>query len=258
MSEQEFPSSIGAAAGAPGLSQWQRVANTFVAPSKTFTDIKRGNRSWWLPLIIMAVVGYIFLAVITYKVGWPQVVDSMIHLTPKLEDQLSKLTPDQVATQKKFMMYPMVGAFIANPVVTLIVVALGSLGLWGTINFVFGGKATYKSVFAVWFYASLPSIIKSLLGVVVIFAGSAPESFNINNFAPTNLAAFIFPNPLEANKALYVVANWLDFTSIWTLVLLAIGTAIVAGVKRSSGYIAVLGWWAIFLLISVGYAVATS
>jgi len=29
-------------------------------------------------------------------------------------------------------------------------------------------------------------------------------------------------------------------------------------VKRSSGYIAVFGWWAIFVLISVGWALATS
>jgi len=36
------------------------------------------------------------------------------------------------------------------------------------------------------------------------------------------------------------------------------GIAIVAGVKRSSGYIAVFGWWALIVLISVGYAAATS
>jgi hypothetical protein len=34
------------------------------------------------------------------------------------------------------------------------------------------------------------------------------------------------------------------------------GTAIVAKVKRSSGYIAVFGWWAIFVLIGVGWAAA--
>ena len=36
---------------APGLSQWQRVTNTFTAPSKTFEDIKRGNKSWWMPFL---------------------------------------------------------------------------------------------------------------------------------------------------------------------------------------------------------------
>jgi hypothetical protein len=101
-------------------------------------------------------------------------------------------------------------------------------------------------------YASLPGIIKSLLGTVVIFAGTAPESFNLKNFAPTNVGSFL--NPLETNAALYKLASALDFTTIWTMVLLGIGIATVAKVKRSSGYIAVFGWWALFVLIGVGWA----
>ncbi len=90
--------------------------------------------------------------------------------------------------------------------------------------------------------------------MIVIFAGTAPESFNIKNFAPTNIGAFL--NPLETNKALYALATSLDVVTIWSLVLLAIGTAMVAGVKRNSGYIAVFGWWAIFVIIGVGTAAA--
>ena len=49
----------------------------------------------------------------------------------------------------------------------------------------------------------------------------------------------------------------MDVVTIWTLVLLGMGTAIVAGVKRNSGYIAVFGWWAIFVLVSVAIAAIT-
>ncbi len=63
----------------------------------------------------------------------------------------------------------------------------------GTINFGFGGRAKFGSVLAVWMYAMLPSIFKTLLGIVVIYAGAAPESFNIKNFAPTNVGAFLNP-----------------------------------------------------------------
>jgi hypothetical protein len=82
----------------------------------------------------------------------------------------------------------------------------------------------------------------------------APESFNIKNFAPTNLGAFL--DPVETNKALYSLATSLDVLTIWTLVLMGIGIATVAGVKRSSGYIAVFGWWAIIVLLGVGWAAA--
>jgi hypothetical protein len=155
----------------------------------------------------------------------------------------------------KISLYITEGIFIANPLLLLAILALGSLGLWGTINFAFGGKASYGSIFAVWMYAGLPGILKVLLGVIVIFAGTAPESFNIKNYAPTNLGAFL--NPLETNAALYSLASAIDITTIWTLVLLGIGTAMVAGVKRTSGYIAVFGWWAIFVIIGVGIAAVT-
>jgi hypothetical protein len=107
----------------------------------------------------------------------------------------------------------------------------------------------------VWFFANLPTIFKSLLGTIVIFAGAAPETFNIKNFAPTNLGAFL--NPIETNKALYSLASSLDAVTIWCLILMGIGIATVAGVKRSSGYIAVFGWWAIIVLVGVAFAAIT-
>ncbi|MGA3161107.1 MAG: YIP1 family protein [Terracidiphilus sp.] len=249
---------VQSAAQATSLSQWQRVANTFTAPSKTFEDIKRGNRSWWLPLVIMALVSYIFFAAVFVKIGMQNVVDNQIKLDPKTEERLAQATPAQREMSTKISLYVTEGVFIAQPALILAGAALLSLGLLGTINFVFGGKATYGKIFAVWMFANLPSIFKALLGTVVIFAGGEPDTFNIKNFAPTNVAAFAFPNPAEANKALYTLANSLDVVTIWTLVLLAIGTATVAGVKRGSGYIAVFGWWAIFVLFSVGMAAAFS
>jgi hypothetical protein len=131
-------------------------------------------------------------------------------------------------------------------------VAVLSLVMLGTINFIFGGRAKYSSIFAVYYYAYLPSLVKVLLGIVVIYAGIAPESFNIKNFAPTNLGAFL--DPIDTNKALYALATSLDAVTIWFLVLLSIGLATVAGVKRSSGYIAVFGWWAIVVLVGAGFA----
>ncbi|MGB6720299.1 MAG: YIP1 family protein [Terracidiphilus sp.] len=243
-----------AAQTAAGLTQWQRVSNTFSAPSKTFEDIKRGNRSWWLPLIIYALFSYIFFAAVSQKIGLQQVVDNQIRLNAKAQDRLAQLTPEQRATQNRIALVATEIAFLANPALVLIGIAVLSLGLLGTINFVFGGKAKYGDVFAVWFYAGLPGVIKALLGTVVIFAGMAPESFNVKNFAPTNLGAFL--DPVDTNKALYSIATSLDAVTIWTMVLLGIGVATVAGVKRSSGYISVFGWWTIFVLIGAGWAVA--
>jgi hypothetical protein len=245
-----------AAGSTPGLSQMQRITDTFTAPSKTFEDIKRGHRSWWMPLIFMIVFTYIFFAAITAKVGWATVADNVMRLNPKTQERLAQATPEQRDMQIKGTRYGMQYTFAASPALALGFVALGSLVLMATINFGFGGKATFGSVFAVWMYAFLPGLFKSILGTIVLYAGMAPESFNLNNPAPTSIGAFL--SPQDTNIALYTFASWLDFTTIWSLVLLGIGVATVAGVKRSSGYIAVFGWWLLFLIINVGIAAATA
>jgi hypothetical protein len=237
-----------------GLSQWQRVFCIFTAPSKTFNDIKAGHKSWWLPFLIYVLLGYLFFGAVYTKIGMRQAVENQIHLSPKSEAQMANLPPDRRETQMKIAVYVTEGIFLATPVFLLLGVAVLSLGLWGTINFGFGGKATFGSIFTAWMYAALPSVIKTLLGIVVIYAGTAPESFNLKNFAPTNVAAFL--SPTDTNAALYKLLTSVDVITIWTLVLLGIGTAIVAGVKRSSGYIAVFGWWILFVLIGVGWAAA--
>lgn len=240
----------------PGLSQGQRLISIFTAPSKTFEDIKQGHKSWWLPFIIYVVLGFAFYGVVNSKVGMRVVSENQVKLSPKAEDQMSQLSPDQREQRMKISTAITQGVFLAGPVFLLIMGAIISLVMLGTINFGFGGKAKFGSVFTVWMYAMLPSCIKTILGIVVLFAGAAPETFNIKNFAPTNLGAFM--NPLETNAALYSLATSIDFVTIWSLVLVGIGTALVAGTKRSAGYIASFGWWAVLVVIGAGIAAVTS
>jgi hypothetical protein len=241
----------------PALSQWQRVTNVFTAPSKTFIDIRDHSRSWWLPFVIFSLVGYLFFAAVYTKIGMQQVVDNQNHMSAKAEERLAQATPEQRAMSNKIAVGITEGVFVAGPLFVLVAVAIGSLVLWGTINFVFGGKAKYGSIFCMWMFAGLPGIIRPILGSILAFVGIAPDTFNIKNYSPTNPAA-LFMNPLETNAALYSLASSLDVVVIWTMVLMGMGLATVAGVKRSSGYIAVFGWWALMVLAGAGIAAAFS
>jgi len=63
---------------------------------------------------------------------------------------------------------------------------------------------------------------------------------------------------METNPGLYSLLSSIDFVTIWTLALVGIGVAIVAGTKRSSGYIASFGWWALIVIVGAGFAAAFS
>lgn len=244
------------AEAAPGLTQWQRVVSAFSAPTKTFTDIKDGHTSWWLPFLLFIVVGTALWGTVTVKVGWLQVAENAVKMSPKAADAMDKLPPEDRQARMN------VSAKIQNviwalaPAGVLLLNLIATAVLFATVNFGFGGKATFGKVLAVTWYAGLPGLIKLVIGACGLLAGVAPDAFVPGNPAGTNLGYYM--NPLEANKALYNLATAIDPISIWTMVLLSIGLSIVAGTKKSTGYIVVFGWWVLSLIAGVAFAAAFS
>ena len=236
----------------PALTQVERVIDTFTAPSKTFKDIKRST-SWWLPFLLSLIATAGFFVTVQAKVGWDQVTENAIRLNPKQSEQMDKLTPEARATQMAIASKFTEGIFIAIPIIGLIATAIIAGVLLATINFGFGGKAKFWEAFAVCYYGSLPGIIKVIVGIAALLAGAAPESFNSRNFSGTNIGYYLSP---DTNKAILSLATSLDVITIWTMILYAIGFSIIGGVKRSSGYIAVFGWWLLIVLVGAGWAAA--
>jgi Yip1 domain len=232
------------------LSQAERVTDAFIAPSKTFTDILR-DQSWWLPFLLGAILGYGYLFTIQKQVGWDTVTQNTLRQDPKASERLANATPEAKAQTETFTLAIIKYTFFASPLLALLVAALASVFLWGTINVIFGGHATFGRVFAVWMYGTLPLLVKSLLAIITLFAGLDKEAFNLSNPVGTNPGFYL---PAESAQWLLRLAGSFDVLWIWSLVLVGMGLAIVGKVKRGAGFMAVFGWWALILLIRVGYA----
>lgn len=242
-----------AAAAAPGLSQMQRLTNTFAAPSKTFADIKLGHRSWWLPFLLMLLAFSVYYGAITTKIGWKQVYQNEQRNAPEFAKRMAEQAPpERRAAQEKIGPTIQAVQIAIIPFGILLLDVIAAAILLATINFGFGGKATFGSLFAVTLYAGLVQWpIRWLLAALTTFFVD-PESFNIQNASPSNIGAFF--NRGETPLPLYAFLSSIDALTIWCMVVTGIGVAVVAGVKRSSGYIAVFSWWVVGILIGVGFA----
>jgi hypothetical protein len=233
-----------------GLGQVERVVDTFVAPTKTFTDILRSS-SWWLPYLLGATLGLLFAYVILNKVGLPTLVDGVVHHSKSLEDRLANASPGDAAkirstieTQFKFS--------YAFPVLGLLFGVICAGVLMATSNFVFGGHAKYKEMLAVWFYGTLPLFVFNLLVIVSIYAGLSGDSFDIQNPIGTNIGYYL--SGTELPHWLVTLLSAIDVFAIWSALLLTLGVSIVAGIKRSLAAVAVFGWWFIYVLLKVAGA----
>ena len=242
---------------APGLSQWQRVIYAFTSPTKTFEDIKAGHKSWWLPFLLFIVIGTGLWGTVTAKVTWQQVQENGFRMSPKAAERIEQLPPDQRAKSLQIGAISQQVIWGLAPVGVLLMNLAAAGIMLGTINFGFGGKASYGKVLAVSWYAGLPGLIKLLIGIIGLFAGVVPESFLPANPAGTNYGYWMAPPP-ETSMVVWTIAVAIDVIFIWTLVLWSKGLAKVAGVKASSGYIAVFGWWILYLIISIGATAAFS
>jgi Yip1 domain len=236
-----------------GLSQVERVVDTFIAPSKTFTDILR-NASWWLPFLLLVVVTLGATVVVDKQVGFERVAENQIHQNPKQEEKMSGLTDAQKAVQMHAMgigyRYSSYGAFVF----ILVFVAIGAAIYMASFNFGLGASTTYGQMFAVWMYASLPRLLTGLLSIVTLLFGGSADSYDMRNPVGTNLAYFM----PDANPVVKTVLSFFDLIGLWQLALLIIGTAIVAKVSKGKAAAVVVGWWLVGLIVSVGIAVATS
>ena len=78
------------------LSEGARLLDTFIAPSKTFTDLRRNASGWaWLaPFLLIAVVWVAFVYTVDQKIGFRKITEDQIQIIPKVADQFEKMPPE--------------------------------------------------------------------------------------------------------------------------------------------------------------------
>jgi hypothetical protein len=232
------------------LSEGARIVDTFIAPSKTFTDLRR-NASWWAPWLLISIVSLLFIYVMGRQIGFDQISRNQVAHSSRA-DQFEKLPPDQQARQIQ-LSSKIIGYFAyGSPVLILFYFLIATVVLWATFKIAAGAETSFGQAYAIVMYASLPGIVGAILGIISLFAGVDPEGFDINNPVGTNLAYYL--DPASTGKFLRGMASAVDLINIWTIVLMGIGFACTSKVKRSTAITIVAVWYLVYKLTTAGLA----
>lgn len=230
------------------LTEVQRVVDTFVAPSKTFTDVKR-NASWWVPWLLMSIFGLAMVVTVDKKLGMDTAYENQMRLSPKQMDKIDQMPPADKANAMKL------GANITryfaygSPLLTIVFIGIIAGVLMATFNFGLGAEVKFMQAMAISMYAFLPNIIKSLIAIAVVGVGAA-EGFTFQNPVASNLSGLV--DPTKSNF-LYSILASIDIFTIWTLILTGIGYSCVTRVKRNTCIAVVFGWWVVMALVGAGF-----
>ncbi len=236
----------------PALSEAERVIDTFVAPTRTFTDLRRSS-NWLVPAVLLVISAIAMVWVADMKIGFQKIVDNQLVMQPKQAEALDKLTPEDRA--KKMETIVKVNRIISyfSPVIVLIFLIIVAAVLLGTFNFGLGAELTFNQCIAVTMFASLPGIIKALLAIVVILLG-ATGNFTFQNPIASNLSGLVDPT----SHFLYTLLLSIDVFTIWTLALAGIAFSCLTKVSRATCLAVVFGWWLVFILSTSALGAAFS
>jgi hypothetical protein len=229
------------------LTEVERVVDTFVAPTKTFTDIRR-NARWIVPWILMSVVGLAMVFTVDKKLTMETAYENQLRQSPKQMDKIDNLPADQKANALRIGANATRYFSYSAPVLTLVFIGIIAGVLMATFNFGLGAEVKFMQAMAISMYAFLPTIIKTLIATVLVGIGAA-EGFTFQNPVASNLGGLADPT---SSHFLYSVLSAIDIFNIWVLILTGIGYSCVTRVKRGTCMGVVFGWWVVVTLVGAG------
>jgi len=234
----------------PGLSEPQRLVNVFIAPNKTFEDLKR-NPSWWIPWLITGIFSIIFAAVAVQRIDIPRFLQQQIEKSPSAQRRLEQLTPEQRERGMAVQATIVKGTFFAFPVISLLSGLVIATILLAVFNFMLGAEVPFQRAMAVVFYSYVPLIISTVLLTVSLLASPDPNTIDLTNPMPTNPGFFMDP---QGNKFIYAILSSLDIFSIWVVTLLGLGFAKASSNRRPSVSTGITTMFVVFAIFVLGRA----
>lgn len=240
----------------PGLSEPQRLVNIFIAPKKTFEDLKR-NPSWWVPWLISAIFALAAAFVIVQKVDLPRLAQHRLEQSQFGQRQLEQASPADRERILRVQTTSLKVVFFVRPIFGLIFGLIIAAVLMAVFNFLLAAEVSFQRAMAIVFYGSLPGLLKTVLVCLSLLFSADPGGMDPDiNPVATNPGFFMDP---QNGKFLYYLASGVDVIAIWIVVLLAIGFATVSNNKKLTIGTAITTMFTIYAILTlVGAAIGSA
>jgi Yip1 domain len=232
------------------ISDFARIPGALFSPGATFTDIAR-KPSWIVPVLMLTVLGLGVTFFLNQKMDWPNFVRHQQEKSARWQQLTDEQKDQSVAIGAKFS--PAI-AWVIGSLGAILGVIIISFFYMVAFNVMSGAQIRYGNSMGIVAYAFMPSIISTILVIVVLslkrFGDVDPQ-----RMLATSVAAFL---PSDAPSWQVSLGGSLELFWIWTMVLMAIGYNKANPKKITSGtaYGMVFGLWAVYVLVKVGLSAA--
>jgi hypothetical protein len=224
----------------PKPNPFQRIIGVLFSPDATFSSIAR-RPDWVVPLVLLLVValcaGFMMAPHMDFGAAAREAMEQNKNVSAEQIDKAVRIS----SSIGKVLMY-------IAPVLSLI----GLLVIAGVVLLafrIFGGEGDYKQAFSVTCYASMPSVIKSVVTVIIVVAkGGMIPAQAVQTLVRSNLGFLV---NYKTNPMAFALLSSFDIFSLWFLALLIIGFAYVARVSKVKSAVTIISLWILVLLLKL-------
>lgn len=209
------------------------LANIFVDPKQTLTDIRSHTQWLWYPFVIciLAAIGFNLWYFLTVDMDWfqQQALANMAHKYSA--EQMEQVRQHMHFSRGRFVF----GTIIATPIV------FGIIYLLQAVYYLLVGKliGSEAQSFGQWFnftaWTSLPGVVASI-GSAIAYLFSSGKAVSLYQLDVTSLNTLLFHIPPDSPW--FSLVQYLHLTLFWTLGLMIYGFALWT--RKSIGKSAVL------------------
>jgi hypothetical protein len=232
----------------PQMSALSRVFGVLFSPQKTFEDIVR-KPGWLVPIALVTLLSIAVSFGLNQRVNWREFIGQQIEKSPQGSQLSAEQKEQRIEASVKITPIFTYAIGVLGPIIGALVI---SLVMWGAYSLLGGISTNFGTAMAITSHAFMTSLISSPIFLLVIYL-KAPGTIDLENPVATNLAAVL---PDDSAKWLIALCKSLDVFTIWTLILLAIGFAVVNPKKLKGGkpYVIAFSVWAAWVVCRVGWA----
>lgn len=227
----------------PALSEIARILNIFVAPSTTFTDLKR-RATWWAPWLLVAIASLAPLLTLGHKVGYEELFRQAVAHSSTAQQFEGQTAAQQQHTLELGATLIRIGYYL-NPVFALIYALIIAGILIAIFNFGFRAQISFSRAMSIVIYSNLPWAIAGILALLSVIVSPNPGG-HAQNMLPSNPAYFL--DPTTVSKFMYGFLTGVDVFAIWTICLMGIGFAVHSDSQKLSRGAAIATIGALFLV----------
>ena len=243
------------------LGPLQRLMGVLFSPGETYEDINR-KPTWLAAMVISIVIGACGTLFVNWWVNpdWNRITRDMLR--QQVNRGAPELTEDQIQTRVRISqtigkLFPL-GFVVIVPIASLIIAGIYALGMM-----LMQAQTTFKKVLSalVWTSCSVGLVNAIVTNASLMVRDRESLDAIKNPMDPSSLSATNLGVLLgsDTSPVLMALASSLDLFTIWSMILLAIGLAAIAGsrkiTKRKTATL-VVSLWLVGVLLRVLSAMA--